>query len=101
MDRLVEKFKGMVTEEVKGRVSTRLKDKALSTILKKFAQSFTYQPKMKDIAEAYKDPKILYEGLKLAMEKNVLDKAEIEVFNDIIDGIVKQYNKNVSVVNKE
>jgi hypothetical protein len=91
----------MVHEEVKSRIGTRMKDKTLQTILQKFAQSFTYQPKMKDIKEVYKDPKILYEGLKLAMEKNVLDKAEIEVFNDIIDGIVKQYNKNVRVVNQK
>ena len=91
----------MVSEEVKSRVGKRMKDKAMSTIVKKFAESFTYQPKLKDIKDAYKDPKILYEGLKMAMEKQILDKAEVDVFNDIIDNITKQYNKNVKVVNSK
>lgn len=76
-----------------------MKDKVVDTVLKKFSQAIAYQPNLKDIKEAYKDPKIMYEAIKFAMDKQVLDKAEVSVMNDIVNKIVAEHNKNVKVVN--
>jgi hypothetical protein len=101
VDRLVDKYKGMVSDSVKNNISKRLKGKVLDSVIKKLIQSASYKPKLRDIKEAYKDPRIIYEAMKLASDRQVLDKAELEVMNDIIENSIKQYNKNVKVVNEK
>ena len=100
IDRLVGKYKAMVSKDLSKRISNKLVgEEKMSKILKKVADSIAYQPKITDVKQAYGDPRIIMEAIDFAKDRNVLDKAEYEAIKEFANKTTSEVNKANQLVN--
>jgi hypothetical protein len=100
IDRLVGKYKAMVSKDLSKRISKKLVgEEKMGKILKKVANSITYQPKITDVKQAYADPRIIMEAIDFAKDRNILDKIEYEAIKEFATEITSEVNKTNSLVN--